>query len=141
MSKYDETGHEYSFYPVFPFKMRFEADISIRDLIPNTEPSDHMAYTSQLEGIPANSTLYKVYGLDAPDGVEHMIGHIRLDGQLTKSKWGDENLFFRHQLSSEDMYLKPDWKPHYAKFNIFGHGSETEGAKCPYMEMLKSLYE
>ena len=58
MSKYDETGHEYSFYPVFPFKVRFEADTSIRDLIPNSEPSDHMAYTSQLEGIPADSVLY-----------------------------------------------------------------------------------
>jgi len=68
------------------------------------------------------------------------MGILQLDGKLTASKWGDEQLFFRHQLSSDDMKLKPEWESHYAKFTRpypLGEGSKT---KCPYKEMLKSLY-
>jgi hypothetical protein len=93
--------------------------------------------------VPADSALYDIYGLDAPTelgGVEHFMGTLQLDGELTKSKFGDEELFFRHQLSSDDMALKPEWESHYAKFSLFGHGSNSKGAKCPYMDMLKSLY-
>lgn len=35
------------------------------------------------------------------------------------------------------MAIKPEWEQYYAKF---GHGSKTKGEKCPYMEILKSLY-
>jgi len=58
-----------------------------------------MAYTSQLESVPADTVLYDVYGYDAPpelDGTEHLMGTLQLDGKLTKSKFGDQELFFRH---------------------------------------------
>jgi hypothetical protein len=29
-------------------------------------------------------------------GKEVLIGRLKLVGRLTRSKWGDENLFFRH---------------------------------------------
>ena len=67
------------------------------------------------------------------------MGTLVLDGSLTKSKWGDQNLFFRHQLSSDDMKLKPDWEPHYAKYSLVG-ASEKKLTKCPYKELLKTLY-
>lgn len=61
-------------------------------MIPNAQPSDYLAYNSQLEGVPADLEIYDVYGLDAPTelgGVEHFMGTLKLDGQFTKSKWGD----------------------------------------------------
>jgi len=145
MGKYDETGKETA-TPVFPFRMRFHPNSAVSGLISNAKPSDYMAYTTQLEGIPADSVLYDVYGLDAPTelgGVEHLMGTLQLDGQLTKSKWGDQELFYRHQLTTDDMVLKPEWESHYAKFVPFstGEGSVLSNlSKCPYMEALKSLY-
>lgn len=98
-----------------------------------------MAYSSQLEGVPADSKLYEVYGLDAPPqlgGVEHYMGSLQLDGALTKSKFGDQNLFFRHQLSSDDMELKPEWTEYFSKYKgLFG----SEGNKCPYKAMLEKF--
>lgn len=41
--------------------------------------------------------LYNVYAWDAPEelgGTEVLIGDLQLAGTLTRSKWGDENLFF-----------------------------------------------
>jgi len=93
--------------PVFPFKMRFHPNKDTQGLIPNTRQDDDMAYIGQLESmIPADTILYDVYGLDAPEargGVEHLMGTLQLDGKLTRSKWGDQELFFRHQLSRDDM--------------------------------------
>jgi len=140
MGKYNEAGVEAT-APVFPFKLRFHPNTAVSGLIPNTQPSDYMAYTTQLEAVPADAALYDIYGQDGPwelGGVEHFMGTLQLDGQLTKSKWGDEELFFRHQLSSDDMALKPEWESHYAKYS--GLGAEAQLAKCPYKELLKTLY-
>lgn len=56
-----------------------------------------MLYVSQLETVPENAKLYNVYAMDVPNGKEILIGRLELDGKLIKSKWGDENLFIRHQ--------------------------------------------
>ena len=60
-----------------------------------------MAYTQQLMTTPANSTIYDVYALDKPvplGGTETLIGSLQLDGSMTTSKWGDQNLFYKHQV-------------------------------------------
>jgi hypothetical protein len=47
-----------------------------------------MIYVDQLESIPANSHLYKLYARDKPvelGGVETYIGDLVLDGTLTRS--------------------------------------------------------
>ena len=59
-----------------------------------------MMYVDQLQAVPAGSTLYVVMAFDKPQelgGVETNIGSLVLDGVLTSSKWGDQNLFFRHE--------------------------------------------
>jgi hypothetical protein len=50
-----------------------------------------------------------------------------LDGKLTTSKWGDQNLFFRHQKFDEDLALHPEWKPYIPLESLKG--------KCPYQTM------
>ena len=95
--------------PVFPFRMRFHPNKDTHFLISNERQKSDMAYISQLEMmVPADTILYDVYGLDAPEalgGAEHLMGTLQLDGKLTRSKWGDQELFFRHQLSSDDMEI------------------------------------
>ena len=94
-----------------------------------------MAYTTQLETlIPADSTIYDVYALDAPlplGGVETLIGSLKLDGAFTTSNWGDKNMFFQHQIVTDDIKLKPEWKNYYSLHSLDG--------KCPYQAMLQNL--
>jgi hypothetical protein len=89
-----------------PFKLRFEAHPDVATLFPSEAPKDPMYFTHQLTTIPANSTLFKVYGWTAPKeegGVEVYIGDLVLDGEVVKSKWADESLFFKHERVSADF--------------------------------------
>ena len=93
---------------VFPWKLRFHPHVSVQNLIPNElQGTDYMAYVHQLEtSVPADATIYDVYAYDKPPplgGVETMIGSLKLNGSLTTSKWGDQNLFFKHQNIAEDL--------------------------------------
>lgn len=77
-----------------------------------------MAYLDQLMTlIPADSTFYDVYALDKPKelgGTETLIGSLQLDGSFTTSDWGDQHLFFKHQLMTEDLKIKPEWTKYTA---------------------------
>lgn len=112
----------------FPFSLRFEPHKDVHNLFPTDLPgSDPMVYVSQLESVPAGSGLYNVYATNAPgelNGEEHLIGSLVLDGKLVKSKWGDENLFFRHQMMNDDVKIHPEWDPYLDKFKFGG---------CPFM--------
>ena len=82
-----------------------------------------MAYVGQLETVPANAVLYDVFALDKPTemgGKSVQIGALQLDGSFTKSKWGDEQLFFRHQKENDDIKLKPEWDKYVPKCPFFG---------------------
>jgi len=122
MAEYDTTGKKEE-SKVFPFSLRFKPTANVHTLIPKEYPGDVMAFVGQLETVPANAKLYDVYALDKPTemgGKETMIGTLQLDGQLTRSKWGDEQLFFRHQLNDDDLKIKPEWEKYTAKCPFFG---------------------
>lgn len=93
-----------------------------------------MLFVSQLESIKANSNLYNVYAMNAPTelkGEEVLIGTLQLDGTMLKSKWGDENLFFRHQYMSDDIDIHGEWEKYTP--NYWGN---LKGG-CPFMNNLK----
>ena len=73
----------------------------------------------QLMTIPSGTTLYKVYAMDAPaelGGSETYIADLVLTSALTTSKWGDEHLFFRHQVMDDDISLRPEWEQYLDKW-------------------------
>lgn len=93
-----------------------------------------MAYLTQLESLPADSTIYDVYALDKPlplGGVETLIGSLQMDGSLTTTNWGDKNMFFQHQYMTDDTKIHPEWVPYLATYSL--------GNKCPYQTMLQNL--
>lgn len=61
---YQEDGTEDT--PVFPFEIIFEPASDIANKYPNTKPTNAMDYLTQLTSLPANTTLYQVYGYTAP---------------------------------------------------------------------------
>ena len=84
----------------------------------------------QLNEIPADTNLYKVWAWDKPQklgGKESYIGDLVMDGKFTTSKFGDEDLFFRHQKTNEDLVIHPEWTPYKAV--------GSEGKKCPFASL------
>jgi hypothetical protein len=104
--------------PRFPYKLRFHptGDIAFPDSY--QQPS-----TADLVTIPAGSTLYQVFALNAPEelgGSEQMIGELVLTSKLVTSQWGDTGLFFRHQDMAEDLRRRPwTWNDATPQFAIF----------------------
>lgn len=93
-AQWDQSGKAVA-SPVFPFSLRFHptGKIEFSDSYDGTYFLDH------LSSIPSGSTLYQVYGLDAPKelgGKEYHIGDLITTSLMTKSTWGDDHLFFRH---------------------------------------------
>lgn len=120
--------------PVVPFSLRYEAHKDVKNLITSKYKGD-FAYLDQLVSVPANSNLYDVYAMTKPKqmgGKEIMIGTIQLHGKFHKSKWADENLFFRHQRQDDDLKIHPEWEPYTAR--------ESLGGKCPFMVNNFSLW-
>lgn len=120
----------------FPFSMTFVPDDELKAHFPNKLVNNNkMGYMDQLKAIPANHKLYKVMALDKPKqmgGKLSYIGDLVLDGKMTSSKWGDENLFFRHQKMDDDLEIHPEWKPYVPLESLWG--------KCPYKQMMESLF-
>lgn len=111
MAMYDQNGKKFD-KPVFPWSLRFEPHTDVKNIISKNFVS-YNAYIKQLIEIPEHSHLYRVYATDAPKkrfGSEKYIGDIVLDGDLVHSKFGDEQLFFRHQKMDEDLKHKPEWE-------------------------------
>jgi len=117
-----------------PFKLRFSPHSDVKNLFPKSGTGNPVAYLDQLETVKANANLYNVYAWTAPKqlgGKELMIGRIQLDGKLIKSKWADENLFFRHQKQDDDLKFNPKWEKYSAKHSL--------GGKCPYQKFMEEM--
>ena len=145
MAMWDQYGNQE--YPRFPFKLRFEPQLSYSE-----EYTDGILY--QLKKIEEGTTIWKVYGWDAPEdfgGEEHFIGDITTTSRGKKSKYGDDMLFFRHQRSEDDIGFKPEWKEYYPSYKLApedGSVSEDEclfhadipdstGPGCPFAFLLQ----
>lgn len=95
---------------VFPFSLRFEPTDAVRNMFPDEYSG--VWYTEQLMSIEEGTTLFHVYGMDAPTelgGVEHSMGDLITTSVLTTTTFGDKTLFFRHQALEEDIALMPEW--------------------------------
>ena len=137
MSSTDEKGQAEP-SSNFPFQLRFQPHSDVHSLFPTDLPgSDPMIYVSQLESVPANARLYDVYALDKPQGLggsEQLIGTLVLDGKMTRSKWGDDNLYIRHQKMDEDRDIHKEWEPYIDKFSIFEKNENGWG--CPFLDQM-----
>ena len=86
--------------PVFPFQLIFRPSGQIHfDASAPSDSKNGCTFTDNLEGIPAGSVLYHVFALDAPTelgGTETYIADLATSTNMTTTKWGDENMYFRH---------------------------------------------
>lgn len=126
MAQYDQSGKEETLK--FPFSLRFEPMPELQWSSDYTE--DPM---EQLSGIKEGTTVWKIYGLDAPTelgGQEHLIGSLVTDSETTKSKYGDDMMLFRHQRAEDDIKLKPEWTDYYPKYYPLQGEENFEEGDC-----------
>jgi len=89
---------------VFPFRLRFHALISS-----SCNCTDYEDCMKNLESIAAGQKMFEVYAEADPGAAEVLIGHLTITDPLTTSKFGDEDLFFKHQRMETDFQLHPKW--------------------------------
>ena len=101
--------------PNFPFQvvMRPTRQVSTR-ILSHNPTNDKFFVLNQLTEIPAGTALWDVYATDAPappgqNSSFIQIGSIITDSEVVLSLYGDNTLFFQHQLFDQDIKLRPEW--------------------------------
>lgn len=91
--------------PDFPFELSLRAVPGVSVDCPCT---DYAQCVRNLADLPAGP-LFDVFAAAAPGGELQRIGGIALDASPVASKFGDEQLFLRHQHMEDDFKLHPEW--------------------------------
>lgn len=95
---------------VFPYELKLDSKVI-------QFPSDAIngdQLLKQLSSIPENTALFQVSAFTDPKEAQSglpaaILGTMVTDGPCVVSKFGDENLFFKHQLVEEDWDLQRTW--------------------------------
>ena len=100
------AGQNASAPPISPFRI---------DLVPAAGLSvdipcdDYAAGLKNFAALKAGTALFDVHATAAPGETPAVIGTISTTGAFTTSKFGDEQLFFRHQYMEDDWNMHPEW--------------------------------
>lgn len=71
--------------------------------------------------------MYDVYAIDDPSkACDVLIGSLVLKTGFTTSKFGDEKLFFRHNLMETDLKEHAPWTPFTATWSFLGWDIDSE---------------
>lgn len=89
----------------FPFKLNFHS------LVKSDCDCNNYAQCLQnlIANLPVGTKLFEVRAQVTPNAPEELIGSITITDAPTTSKFGDEELFFKHQHMESDYELKPEW--------------------------------
>lgn len=107
--KYDSDGNTAD-KPAFPFQVTLRSKVV---QFPST-PINQGQLQEQLASIPAGTPLFEVGYFSDPKESQSgapatILGTMVTDGPCVNSKFGDERLFFKHQLIEEDWAAEPYW--------------------------------
>ena len=117
----------------YPFKLIFRPHKDLKTSHPDNYKIDYM---DQLKNVKIGINIYDVYAIDQPNSTEKLIGSIKTTSNFMSSYWGDESLFFRHNLMEIDLAENKKWEKHVPRFSIFGNKgvrvlNEKKGG-CPF---------
>jgi hypothetical protein len=119
IAAYDQSGMSVE-TPRFPNIFRFQPHCDVATMFP-VAWHGYSQYVDQLANIPSNTRLFDVYAQDQPHGTELLVGTVQLVGGLTRSRWADERLYFRHQKKDDDLAVCPLWKQSLPKLPTYAH--------------------
>ena len=103
MATYGNDGSKVA-KPVFPFQLILMPKASTPAV--NDGKTDLF---DSLTAIKKGTVLWQMYGNDCPFCPFKLMGTIKTDSEMIKSKYADTELFFKHQRFEEDLQQRPDW--------------------------------
>ena len=106
LATYDESGVQAS-TPVAPFQLFAVPNpiLAAKQLQPDGKP-----FTNQFNSVEVGTELYTIYIQAEPFAEPEIAGSLVLTSPLTTSKYGDSNLFYRHEIFDHDVALRPEWQ-------------------------------
>lgn len=84
--------------------------------------------------------MFKVIAQDKPEqlgGTYTQIGELNVVTAPRTSKWGDENIFFRHQILDHDVKVKPEWAQYHEQGLSYPFLQNLEAKQtpgCPFLQ-------
>jgi hypothetical protein len=88
----------------FPFQLIFKPAVNTECHCDNYDKC-----LANLAKLPVGTKLFDVEALATPGAASKHIGEILMTSQITRSRWGDEQLFFQHQHMEDDFDIHPEW--------------------------------
>ena len=87
--------------------------------------------------------MWDVYAFAVPvalGGTEQKIAEMITKSEMTRSYWGDEHFFVRHQRMDDDLAIHEEWRPYTPKFGEESDLNQNDtGSDCPFAELLQYL--
>ena len=134
-ASYDKDGVS-TIDPIFPWSLRFKPTGEFN--VPKY--TYDVPFEEYLTKIPEGSVLFNIYATDKPglQGTEQKIGQLKTKTRMVTSYWGDEHMYFRHQLMDDDLKLKPEWEPFTPQANLLANSQQEVidtiwRMACPYL--------
>lgn len=116
VASYDQAGSSIA-SPMFPFEVKLKPAQGLNVEIPCDDYSGGLA---NMEQIPVGTKLFDIYAAESPTSSMEMIGSFVTTGTPTRSKWGDERLFFKHQYMEDDFKINPHWLKQFDVTSVCG---------------------
>jgi len=89
----------------FPFRLHFKPLHNV-----DCDCNDYASCLANLESIPVGTEIFSVSAeANAPSSEAVVIGKVILTDALSRSTFGDNELFFKHQYMEDDFKLRPEW--------------------------------
>ena len=87
---------------IYPYSLEFRPTEEILSQYVAEEFSEYSLH-NQLTAVPSGTTLWSIWAKAGPNSEDKQIGTLKTTSAMTKSKFGDEQLFFRHAYELPDI--------------------------------------
>lgn len=106
----DPTKAHVEFERNFPFVLCFRPVDDVRREMNVLDGFKFSHLQEQLFLLPHGTTIYEIYAASEPRTEPIKIGDVVTQTKFHRSKFGDQQLFFRHDKFENDLEFKPQWR-------------------------------
>lgn len=120
---------------VFPYELVMKPNPMLKEKFSDA-PATEKALEEALLSIPEGTEIYDIYARAEPQDADLIkLGTFELTSKLMYSKFGDNNLFFRHQRITDDFELRPEWddSSRSSGGGLRSRSGRRSSSKCPML--------
>mmetsp|Transcript_30912 Transcript_30912/g.46932 ORF Transcript_30912/g.46932 Transcript_30912/m.46932 type:complete len:351 (-) Transcript_30912:98-1150(-) len=121
---------------VFPYELILKPNPMLREQFVDAAPSEE-GLEELVSAIPAGTKLYDVYARAEPQDTDLIpLGTLETTSEFLYSKFGDNELFFRHQRITDDFALRPEWNTNQRRRGLRTGDNDSDSIKCPMLNRI-----